>query len=93
MKSLVKKKDEINNSEEGATLTDNDSLVSFLSEVPPSLKEAMVTFIEDHPNWDQYRLIQAALAGFLVQNGVDSRPINRLYCQNMFSKKAFGKKT
>ncbi len=93
MKSLVKKEGEFNKTEEGGILTDNDSLVSFLSEVPSPLKEAMVTFIEDHPNWDQYRLIQAALAGFLVQNGTDSRSINRLYCQNMFSKKAFGKKT
>ena len=30
-------------------------------------------FIETHPNWDQYRLIQAALSGFLVQSGVESR--------------------
>ena len=68
-----------------------DSLISFLAEVPPSIKEAMEAFIDDHPNWDQYRLIQAALSGFLIQNGVDSRPINRLYFQNMFSKKGFKK--
>ena len=47
----------------------NTSVVSFISEVPAPLKEAMTVFIEDHPNWDQYRLIQAALAGFLAQNG------------------------
>ena len=64
------------------------SLVSFLSEVPLPLQEAMITFIESHPNWDQYRLIQAALAGFLVQNGVESREITRLYLDNMFSKKS-----
>ncbi len=75
------------------TSIDNEveSLVSFLAEVPEPLKEAMATFIENHPNWDQYRLIQAALSGFLVQNGFDSRSINRIYCQNMFSKKSFGK--
>ena len=60
------------------------SVVSFISEVPAPLKEAMTVFIEDHPNWDQYRLIQAALAGFLVQNGVESREITRLYIGNMF---------
>ena len=64
------------------------SVVSFISEVPAPLKEAMTVFIEDHPNWDQYRLIQAALAGFLVQNGVDSREITRLYLDNMFSRKS-----
>ena len=63
------------------------SLVSFLSQVPVPLQEAMRTFIDSHPNWDQYRLIQAALAGFLVQNGVESRAVTRLYLDNMFSRK------
>ena len=67
-----------------ASVDSPESLVSFLSEVPPSLKTAMTSFIEDHPNWDHYRVIQAALAGFLVQNGVTSRPITRLYVGNMF---------
>ena len=65
----------------------HSSLVSFISEVPEPLKEAMKVFIEDHPNWDQYRLIQAALAGFLAQNGHESRAITRLYLDNMFSRK------
>ncbi len=61
-----------------------DHLVSFQADLPEALQQAMSSFIERHPNWDQYRLIQAALAGFLVQNGVDSRPITRLYIGNMF---------
>ncbi len=61
-----------------------DGLVSFQTELPCALQESMRSFIEKHPNWDQYRLIQAALAGFLVQNGVDSRNITRLYIGNMF---------
>ena len=48
----------------------------------------MTSFIERNPNWDQYRLIQAALAGFLVQNGVESREITRLYVGNMFSRQS-----
>ena len=77
--------------EEAKDSSINDSLISFLAEVPPSIKEAMEAFIDDHPNWDQYRLIQAALSGFLIQNGVDSRSINRLYFQNMSSKNGFRK--
>ena len=50
----------------------SESVVSFQSELPLPLQQAMLHFIEQHPNWDQYRLVQAALAGFLVQNGVDS---------------------
>tara|TARA_Y100001968_G_C19411900_1_gene746767 strand:+ start:1477 stop:1755 length:279 start_codon:yes stop_codon:yes gene_type:complete len=66
-----------------------DGVVSFYSEVPAPIQEAMSRFIERYPNWDQYRLVQAALAGFLVQNGVDSRSITRLYVGNMFSLNSF----
>ena len=62
----------------------DDGVVSFQAELPLPLQEAMAGFIETCPNWDQYRLIKAALAGFLVQNGVDSREITRLYVANMF---------
>ena len=82
---IVKAIEEVKNSEDGVSPS---SLVSFISEVPEPLKEAMTIFIEDHPNWDQYRLIQAALAGFLAQNGHESRAITRLYLDNMFSRKS-----
>ena len=61
-----------------------DCIISFQARLPVPLKDAMNSFIERYPNWDQYRLIKAALAGFLVQNGVDSRSITRLYIANMF---------
>ena len=61
-----------------------EGLVSFQSELPAPLQQAMTRFIETHPNWDQYRLVQAALAGFLVQNGIESREITRVYVGNMF---------
>ena len=64
------------------------SVVSFQSELPLDLQQAMVQFIELHPNWDQYRLVQAALAGFLVQNGIESREITRVYVGNMFRRES-----
>jgi len=45
----------------------------------------MQDFIDEHPNWDQYRIIQAAIAGFLMQKGFDNRNLTRLYVDNMFS--------
>ena len=62
----------------------DDTVVSFQTEMPLPLQQAMNRFIEGHPNWDQYRLVQAALAGFLVQNGIESREITRVYVGNMF---------
>ena len=59
-------------------------VVSLRAEVPEALLLAMRLFIEHHPNWDQYRLVQAALAGFLVQNGVRDRGVTRCYLANLF---------
>ena len=64
--------------------TSDDSVVSFQTEMPLLLQQAMTRYIEEHPNWDQYRLVQAAMAGFLVQNGIESREITRVYVGNMF---------
>jgi len=45
----------------------------------------MKEFVEEHPNWDQYRILQAAIAGFLMQKGFHNRDLTRLYIGNMFS--------
>ena len=73
-----------NHVENAQVMEGDDGLVSFHAELPLALQAAMAQFIERYPNWDQYRLIQAALAGFLVQIGGNSRPITRLYVGNMF---------
>ena len=77
-------RDELKNSNT-SIIKEFDNVVSFHAEVPAQIQCAMNKFIERYPNWDQYRLIQAALAGFLVQNGVNSRQITRLYVGNMFA--------
>ena len=63
---------------------DSEDVISFQTEIPKPIQQAMKVYIEKHPNWDQYRLLQAALAGFLIQNGISSRLITRLYVGNMF---------
>ena len=73
-----------------ASSSERDELISFVQSVPGYLNESMSAFIEEHPNWDQYRLIQAAISGFLLQKGVDSRAISRIYSKSMFCRKAFG---
>ena len=57
--------------------------VSLRAEVPEPLLEAMRSFLNHHPNWDQYRLVQAALAGFLVQHGSRDRAVTRCYLANI----------
>ena len=62
-----------------------EDVISFKCELQENLQKAMKKFVEEHPNWDQYRILQAAIAGFLMQKGFQNRDLTRLYVGNMFS--------
>ena len=66
-------------------LNNKDEVISFKCELQVNLQKAMKEFVEEHPNWDQYRILQAAIAGFLMQKGFQNRDLTRLYIGNMFS--------
>ena len=74
---------------ESSEVLESENIISFQTEIPKQIQQAMKVYIEKHPNWDQYRLLQAALAGFLIQNGISSRLITRLYIGNMFGSHSF----
>ena len=62
-----------------------DEVISLKCELQENLQKAMKEFVEQHPNWDQYRILQAAIAGFLMEKGFQNRDLTRLYIGNMFS--------
>ncbi len=62
-----------------------EEIISFKCDLHGNLQQAMSKFVEDHPNWDQYRILQAAIAGFLMQKGFQNRNLTRLYVGKMFS--------
>ena len=64
------------------------SIVSFIEDVPVYLNDAIRKFIDEHPNWDQHRLMQAAISGYLLEKGVTSIEMRRFYSQSMFCKKS-----
>ena len=66
----------------------NESIVSFIEDVPAYLNDAMRNYIDDHPNWDQHRLMQAAISGYLLEKGVTSLEMRRFYTQSMFCKRS-----
>ena len=76
---------ESNNHVNQKFINKKDEIISFKCELHGKLQEAMNDFVEDHPNWDQYRILQAAIAGFLMQKGFQNRDLTRLYIGNMFS--------
>ena len=60
--------------------------VSVENQMPQDLYDAMREFVRRHPHWDQYRLIQAALAGFLFQHGCQDRAVVRHYLDGLFQR-------
>tara|TARA_A100001388_G_C28492173_1_gene367580 strand:- start:212 stop:457 length:246 start_codon:yes stop_codon:yes gene_type:complete len=78
---------ELNSDIKSRSKSEEDEIISFKCELHESLQHAMNKFVEEHPNWDQYRLLQAAIAGFLMQKGFQNRDLTRLYIGNMFSMK------
>ena len=70
---------ELNYNENSKLFNHKDEVISFKCELQENLQKAMKEFVEDHPNWDQYRILQAAIAGFLIERGFHNREITKLY--------------
>ena len=66
-------------------INNDEEIISFKCDLHGNLQQAMNKFVDDHPNWDQYRILQAAIAGFLMQKGFQNRDLARIYIDKMFS--------
>ena len=58
--------------------------ISLEAEVPEVLFDGMRSFLQSRPDWDQYRVITSALAGFLFQNGCGDRCVAQHYLNGLF---------
>ena len=67
---------ELINDGNSTVLNQKDEVISFKCELQENLQKAMKEFVEEHPNWDQYRILQAAIAGFLMQKSSLEKIIN-----------------
>ena len=76
---------ELNCKENLRVTNKKDEVISFKCELQENLQKAMKNFVEEHPHWDQYRILQVAIAGFLMQKGFQNRDLTRLYIGNMLS--------
>ena len=61
------------------------SNVSLETELSESLYETMKDFVLHNPTWDQYKLINSALATFLVQNGCTDSSVSEIYVNQLFT--------
>ncbi|WP_081462911.1 DUF2811 domain-containing protein [Trichormus azollae] len=58
--------------------------VSIFTEIPETLQESLKNYLETHPDWDQTRVLTAALSLFLLQNGDSDRCADRIYLETLF---------
>ena len=64
--------------------------VSLETELSETLYNTMKEFVLSNPTWDQYKLINSALATFLVQNGCTDNSVSEIYLNQLFTpSKAF----
>ncbi|HCQ21867.1 DUF2811 domain-containing protein [Aphanizomenon flos-aquae NRERC-008] len=61
-----------------------NTTVPILTEIPTILQESMNNYLESHPDWDQNRVLTAALSLFLLQNGESDRRAARVYLETLF---------
>jgi len=63
----------------------DSNVISLETELSEKLYLSMKDFVLNNPTWDQYQLINSALATFLVQNGCDDRSVSELYINQLFT--------
>ena len=70
-----------------ALTTTPDSMaphVSVENQLPEDLYDAMGRFIADHPQWDQYRLVQSRHRRLPVSTGEPERVVAQHYLKGLF---------
>ena len=60
-------------------------MVSLETELSETLYNTMKDFVLKNPTWDQYKLINSALATFLVQNGCTDNSVSEIYLNQLFT--------
>lgn len=68
-----------------------DTNVSILVEIPEALHQSFLNFLDSRPDWDQDRVMSAALSLFLLQNRPaterqNDRQTARIYLDSLFKR-------
>lgn len=61
-----------------------NTTVSIFTEIPEVLHDSLKNYLEKHPDWDETRVLTAALSLFLLQNGESDRRAARVYLETLF---------
>ena len=70
---------------ENTNSCDSTFCVPLETELSESLYRNMKDFVIRNPKWDQYQLINSAIATFLVQNGCGDSRVTDMYLNQLFN--------
>ena len=59
--------------------------VSLETELSETLYRTMKDFVLSNPTWDQYKLINSALATILVKNACTDNSVSEIYLNQLFT--------
>ena len=77
--------DTFENKIENTYSCDSPVSVSLETELSENLYKNMKDFVIKNPKWDQYQLINSAIATFLVQNGCSDSKVTEIYLNQLFN--------
>ena len=66
-------------------INNSEDSISLETELSESLYKNMKDFVLENPKWDQYQLINSAIASFLVQNGCNDLQVTEIYLNQLFN--------
>ncbi|OYE00272.1 MULTISPECIES: DUF2811 domain-containing protein [unclassified Nostoc] len=61
-----------------------NSTQNIFTTLPETLHQSLNTYLEKHPDWDENRLITAAISLFLLQNADGDRGVSQVYLETLF---------
>ncbi len=61
-----------------------NSTQNIFTTLPETLHQSLNTYLEKHPDWDERRLITAAISLFLLQNADGDRSVSQVYLETLF---------
>ncbi|BBD63100.1 hypothetical protein NIES2109_59500 (plasmid) [Nostoc sp. HK-01] len=61
-----------------------NATVSIFTEIPETLHECLKDYLQQHPEWDENRVLTAAVSLFLLQNADGDRRVAQVYLETLF---------
>ena len=84
-KNIFMKQVSQSNLKDGKLDGSSSNKVTLETELSETLYKTMKDFVLSNPTWDQYKLINSALATFLVQNGCTDNSVSEIYLNQLFT--------